>query len=94
MVPRAARWGLVALLLGTGGCFLGTPVAKRGVEIRQDLHRDYPDGPFEIDTSAMPAGSVEVRKAGRDRHGKIESLEISGKYPVRIVIEPATQPLQ
>lgn len=80
-----------AVCLSLCGCFLGTPVAKRGVEIRQSLFTGN-TGPFELDYTAMPPGAVELRKSKRDRNGEIQRLDISGRYPVRILVVPATQP--
>jgi hypothetical protein len=91
MPMRILTVGTACLFLS--GCFLGTPVAKRGVEIRQDKHTGTV-GEFEINYSAMPAGAVEVRKDTSDRHGTIQSLEIAGQYPAKILIVPATQPMR
>jgi hypothetical protein len=83
---------VAALCLCAGGCFLGTPVAKRGIEIRQDKHIGQSLGPFEVDTSALPAGAVTVQPDRDDRNGDIQRLEISGQIPVKIIIVPATRP--
>ena len=92
MIPMPTRLlPACAACLFLSGCVLGTPVAKRGVEIRQDRYTGT-TGPFELDDSALPAGAVEVRKSTRDRHGEIQRLDISGRYPVRILVVPATQP--
>jgi hypothetical protein len=80
------------LLMFTSGCFLGDRAADRTVELRQVQGSSSYMGPFLVDASRLPADAVQ-RVDGVDHWGNpVTSLTISEKYPVQIVLMPATQP--
>jgi hypothetical protein len=73
-------------LIAISGCFFGDRAADRTLSVHQYM-QSRNVGPFIVDSSSMPVDAVRTIRDGSDT-----SLEIQGKYPVKIMIVPASQP--
>jgi len=86
MKPLQTAVLMLALMPLASGCFPGDRAADRSLSVHQYMQSGNV-GPFIVDTSAMPVDAVRTTHDGSDI-----SLEIQGKYPVKIMIVPASQP--
>jgi hypothetical protein len=87
MKPLQTAVLMLALMPLASGCFPGVRAADRSLSVHQYMQSGNNVAPFIVDTSAMPVDAVRTTHDGSDI-----SLEIQGKYPVKIMIVPASQP--
>ena len=78
---------LVAFVLG--GC-LGDRAADRTFTIYQLQSTETYSGQFQIDASGLPADAIESRVDTSDQGVPVTRLTINQRYPIRIVLVPAT----
>jgi hypothetical protein len=77
--------------LSAAGC-LGDRAADRTLTIYQLQSTETYTGQFQIDTSQLPPGAVEMRVDDDSEGVPVTSLTIDQQYPIRVVLVPATQP--
>jgi hypothetical protein len=92
MTSILARLAGAMAVLSMGGCFFGDRAADRTLEIYQVQDRTSYTGQFQIDASRLPPGAIESRVDSGDQGDPVTSLTIACRYPVRVLLVPATQP--
>jgi hypothetical protein len=85
--PTCLSVALVAVTLG--GC-LRDRAADRTLTIHQMQTTDTYIGQFQIDASRLPADAIKSRVDSGGQGVPVSRLSIDQRYPIRIVLVPAT----
>lgn len=92
MSRRLKLLPLIASGLLSTGCIPIDRAAMRTLEINQGQRLDTYNGAFKIDVSRLPPDAIEARVDRLGRDGPVTSLRVKSKYPVTVVLVPATRP--
>ncbi len=85
MASRPVLLAMATVSLSICGCL--DQAADRTLTLHQMQSTDTYPGPFEIDTSQLPAGAIQSRSI--DRGQGLTTLTIKQGYSVRVVLVPA-----
>jgi hypothetical protein len=80
----------VVIAFSTGGC-LGDRAADRTLTIYQMQSTNTYHGQFQIDVSQLPPDAIKTRVDTDTQGVPVTSLTIDQRYPIRVVLVPATE---